>query len=189
MPHRLPAKDFSKSKQFMYPSNLNEVQLRSYEWFLKTGLQELLKEVSPIKDHTGKEFELSFDEYNFGEPKYDELTARYKDATFEAPLHIRVKLLNQNSGKVDVQEVYFGEFPMMTNRGTFIINGVERVVVSQLIRSAGVYFTANQWKDRKLFGAKVIPNRGSWLEFETDIDGFLGVKIDRSTDGTGGRVF
>ena len=179
MPHRLPAKDFSKSKQFMYPSNLNEVQLRSYEWFLKTGLQELLKEVSPIKDHTGKEFELSFEEYNFGEPKYDELAARYKDATFEAPLHIRVKLLNKNSGKVDVQEVYFGEFPMMTNRGTFVINGVERVVVSQLIRSAGVYFTANQWKDRKLFGAKVIPNRGSWLEFETDIDGFLGVKIDR----------
>ena len=179
MPHRLPVKDFSKSKSFVFPSNLNEVQIKSYEWFLKEGLKELLKEVSPILDHTGKEFELTFEDYSFGEPKYDEVTARYKDASLEAPLHIRVKLFNKLTGKADVQEVYFGEFPMMTDRGTFIMNGVERVVVSQLIRSAGVYFTANQYRDRKLFGAKVIPNRGSWLEFETDVDGSIGVKIDR----------
>ncbi|MDO8504914.1 MAG: DNA-directed RNA polymerase subunit beta, partial [Candidatus Liptonbacteria bacterium] len=179
MPHRLPVKDFSKSKPFLFPSNLNDVQIQSYEWFLREGLKELLKEVSPILDHTGKEFELALEDYSFGEPKYDEVTARYKDASFESPLHIRVKLENKLTGKVDVQEVYFGEFPMMTERGTFIINGVERVVVSQLIRSAGVYFTANQYRDKKYFGAKVIPNRGSWLEFETDSDGLIGVKIDR----------
>jgi len=172
-------KDFSKFKPFIRQPDLNEVQLRSYELFLKEGLREILKEVSPIRDHTGKELELYFEDYYFGEPKYDEKMSRYRDATYEAPLHLKVKLENKKTNRVDTQEVYFGDFPKMTARGTFIVNGVERVVVSQLIRSAGVYCTAVPWRGRQLFGAKVIPNRGAWLEFETDIDGSIGVKIDR----------
>jgi len=172
-------KDFSKAKTLIAPFNLNEAQLKSYEWFLKKGLNELLEEISPIRDHTGKEFELYFSDYRFDEPKYDETTARYKEATYEAPLRCTLRLVNKRTGKEHKQEVYFGDFPIMTGRGTFIINGVERVVVSQLVRSAGVYFTATPYRGRQLFGAKIIPNRGAWLEFETDIDGQISVKIDR----------
>src|SRR5258708_5057114 len=107
------------------------------------------------------------------------MTARYKDATYEAALRVELALESKLTGKRQSQEVYFGDFPVMTERGTFIINGVERVVVSQLIRSAGVYFTATPYRGRNLFGAKVIPNRGAWLEFETDAEGVIGVKIDR----------
>ncbi|MEK7174418.1 MAG: DNA-directed RNA polymerase subunit beta' [Patescibacteria group bacterium] len=177
--HILPTKSFAKFNTLISQPDLNEVQLKSYDWFLTNGLKELLAEVSPIYDHTGKELELYFDDYFFGEPKYDEPTTRYKNATYEAPLHLSVRLVNKKTNRADTQEVYFGDFPKMTDRGTFIVNGVERVVVSQLIRSAGVYFTAVPWRDRQLFGAKVIPNRGAWLEFETDIDGSIGVKIDR----------
>ncbi|MEK7608012.1 MAG: DNA-directed RNA polymerase subunit beta' [Patescibacteria group bacterium] len=179
MSHPLPKKDFSRFKPALSIDNLNEMQLKSYQWFLKEGLKTLLKEISPIHDHTGNELELHFDDYSFGEPKYDEVTSRYKEATYEAPLHMSIRLKNKNTGHTEKQEVYFGDFPVMTDRGTFIINGVERVVVSQLVRSAGVYFTAVAFRGKKLFGAKVIPNRGSWLEFETDIDGVIGVKIDR----------
>ncbi len=177
--HKNSIKDFSKFKPLTSISNLNEMQLRSYAWFMKDGLKSLLKEVSPILDHTGKELELTFDDYVFGEPKYDETMSRYKDATYEAPLHITVSLKNKRTNAKQTQEIYFGDFPVMTGRGTFIINGVERVVVSQLVRSAGVYFTMSTWHGKKLFGAKIVPNRGSWLEFETDIDGSLHVKIDR----------
>ncbi len=175
----LPVKKFGKSPNLIPQPDLNEIQLKSYAWFLREGFKEILAEVSPIPDHTGKELALYFEDYSFGEPKYDEVMSRYKDATYEAPLHLKVRLENKKTGASEVQEVYFGDFPKMTVRGTFIINGVERVVVSQLIRSAGVYFTAVPWRDRQLFGAKVIPNRGAWLEFETDIDGSIGVKIDR----------
>lgn len=176
---KLPIKSFAKFPPLLNQPNLNEIQLASYSWFLKQGLREILAEVSPIYDHTGKELALYFEDYYFGEPKLDEATARYKDATYEMPLYLKVKLEDKKTKRVEKQDVYFGEFPKMTNRGTFIINGVERVVVSQLIRSAGVYFTAVPWRERKLFGAKVIPNRGAWLEFETDIDGSIHVKIDR----------
>lgn len=176
---KFPVKNFGKFPALTNRLNLNEIQLASYARFLKQGLKEILAEVSPVYDHTGKELALYFEDYYFGEPKLDEFTARYKDATYEAPLYLKVKLENKKTNRVEKQEVYFGEFPKMTDRGTFIINGVERVVVSQLIRSAGVYFTAIPWRDRKLFGAKVIPNRGAWLELETDIDGSIHVKIDR----------
>ena len=179
MSNLLPKKDFSRFKPLYGISNLNEMQLRSYAWFLKDGLKNLLKEVSPIHDHTGKELELTFDNYTFGEPKYDEVISRYKDASYEAPLHITVSLHNKSAKRKETQDIYFGDFPIMTTRGTFIINGVERVVVSQLVRSAGVYFTAASYHGTKLFGAKVIPNRGSWLEFESEIDGSIHVKIDR----------
>jgi DNA-directed RNA polymerase beta' subunit len=172
-------KDFSKSKPLISPYNLNEAQLKSYQWLLEKGLNELLEEISPIHDHTGKEFSLYFSNYRFDEPKYDEATARYKEATYEAPLRCMLRLVNDRTGREQKQEVYFGDFPIMTSRGTFIVNGVERVVVAQLVRSAGVYFTAVPYRGRQLFGAKIIPNRGAWLEFETDIDGMIGVKIDR----------
>jgi DNA-directed RNA polymerase beta' subunit len=179
MPKVSSIKRFGKSKTLIAPSNLNEIQLASYDWFLKKGLRELLDEISPIRDHTGKEFELHFLDYRFDEPKYDEATARYKEATYEAPLRCIVRLTNKLTGREEEQEIYCGDFPVMTQRGTFIISGVERVVVSQLVRSAGVYFTATPYHGRSLFGAKIIPNRGAWLEFETDIDGQISVKIDR----------
>jgi DNA-directed RNA polymerase beta' subunit len=179
MPKFSSVKDFSRSKQIIAPFNLNEAQLNSYEWFLKKGLREIFEEISPIRDHTGKEFELYFSDYRFDEPKYDEGTARYKEATYEAPLRCTLKLINKITGHEHTQEVYFGDFPIMTKRGTFIVNGVERVVVSQLVRSAGVAFTSVPYRGRQLFGAKINPNRGAWLEFETDANGELNVKIDR----------
>jgi DNA-directed RNA polymerase subunit beta len=177
---KLPAKIFSSHPGALIKQPfLAEVQHFSWDWFIKKGLKELFNEISPIKDPSGKELELYFLDYYFDEPKYDEETAWFKDLTFEAPLRAKVKLINNHTKEIKEQEVYIGDFPMMTSRGTFIINGVERVVVSQLIRSPGVYFTAKNYRGRKLFGAKVIPDRGSWLEFETDPDGFIGVKIDR----------
>lgn len=175
----LPVKNFSKFPPLAPQPNLNEIQLSSYERFLKRGLKEILAEVSPIYDHTGKEIALYFEDYYFGEPKLTEAAARYKDATYEIPLYLKVRLENKKSGRIERQDIYFGELPKMTPRGTFIINGVERVVVSQIARSAGVYFTAIPWRGRKLFGAKVIPNRGAWLELETDVDNSIQVRIDR----------
>ncbi len=177
---KLPTKVFSSHPGALIKQpNLVEIQTTSYEWFLKKGLVELFEEVSPIKDYTGKDLELNFQDFYFDEPKYDEEYSRYKDLTYEAALRVKFKLINNRTKEKKEQEVYLGDFPVMTSRGTFIINGVERVVVSQIIRSSGVYFTANMWKGRKLFGAKIIPNRGVWIEFETDADGFIGVKIDR----------
>ncbi len=160
--------------------DLFEVQIKSYDWFLKSGLKELFSEVFPIADFSGEELELSFSDYYWDEPKHTEEQAKFKDLTYETALRVKCKLTNKKTGISGKEhEVYFGDFPVMTDRGTFIINGIERVVISQLVRSSGVYFTANVWRGRKLFGAKVIPNRGAWLEFETDSDGFIGVKIDR----------
>ena len=172
-------KDFSKSKPLIAPLDLNEAQLKSYRWFLEKGLKEIFDEISPIPDHTGKELALSFVGYRFDEPKYDEATARYKEATYEAPLRVTVKLANKRTGVEQSQEIYFGDFPIMTSRGTFIVNGVERVVVSQLVRSSGVSFSVTPWHGKQLFGAKIIPTRGAWLEFETAADGEIAVKIDR----------
>jgi DNA-directed RNA polymerase subunit beta len=159
--------------------NLIEVQLDSFKWFWEKGLKELLVEVNPMKDFAGKDMELTLDSYYLDEPKYDEITAKAKNISFEAPLRAKATLTMKKTGEVKEQEIYLGEFPLMTDRGTFIINGVERVVVSQLIRSPGVFFTMNYQKGRKLFGAKVIPNRGAWLEIETDFDGVISAKIDR----------
>ncbi len=130
MPKFTSVKNFSKSRTLIKPFDLNETQLKSYEWFREKGLRELFDEISPIYDHTGKELRLKFEEYRFDEPKYDELTARYKDATYEAALRIKLSLTNEKTGRKEAQEVYFGDFPIMNARGTFIINGVERVVVS-----------------------------------------------------------
>ncbi|MBI4049623.1 MAG: DNA-directed RNA polymerase subunit beta [Candidatus Doudnabacteria bacterium] len=159
--------------------NLIEVQLASYKWFLQQGLAELFSEINPIKDFTGKNFELAFGNYFLDKPKYDEKTAKDRNTTFEAPLYVSAKLVNKQTGKNKTQDVYIGDFPLMTPRGTFVINGVERVVVSQLVKSPGVFFTAETTRGRNWYGAKIIPNRGAWLEVETDINGVISVKIDR----------
>jgi len=159
--------------------NLIELQLNSYQWFLDHGLKDLFEEVSPIRDWSGKDLELYFVDYYLDEPKYDEVTAKNQNASFEAPLRGKLRLVNKKTGEVKEQEIYLGEFPLMTARGTFIVNGVERVIISQLIRSSGVFFTMAEHRGRKLFGAKIIPNRGAWLELETDVDNSISVKIDR----------
>ncbi|MBI1960816.1 MAG: DNA-directed RNA polymerase subunit beta [Candidatus Liptonbacteria bacterium] len=177
---KLPVRIFSSHPgQRIEQPNLFEIQQNSYRWFTNEGLKELFDEISPIADFTGKELELHVREFYFDAPKYDEELSQYKDVTYEAPLRATVELINRKTGAAKKQEVYLGDFPIMTERGTFIIIGVERVVVSQLVRSAGVYMSAALWHGKKLFGAKVIPNRGTWLEFATDPDGFIGVKIDR----------
>jgi len=158
---------------------LIEVQKDSYEWFLKEGLVELFDEISPVIDFSGRELELYFEDYYLDEAKFDEVESRQKNITYEAPLRVKTRLLNKKTKQVINQEVYLGDFPLMTNNGTFIVNGIERVVVSQLIRSAGVMFTADYIKGKKCYGAKIIPNRGAWLEIETDANKVIWVRIDR----------
>ncbi len=175
----LSKRKFFKSIVMVSLPNLIETQLDSYDWFLANGLKELFKEINPITDFTGRDLELYFDDYYLDEPKYDEVTAKNKNISFEAPLRCKVRLIIKNTGEVKEQEIYLGDFPVMTDRGTFLINGVERVVVSQLIRSPGVFFTMEYAKGKKLFGAKIIPNRGAWLEIDTDYEGVISARIDR----------
>ncbi|MDO8557885.1 MAG: DNA-directed RNA polymerase subunit beta [bacterium] len=176
----LPYKYFSKYRApVIEPPHLVELQIDSYRWFLERGLQELFDEVSPVKDYTGKSLELIFSDYYLDEPKYDEKSAKHYNLSYEAPLRARMRLANNQTGEMKEQEIFMGDFPLMTPRGTFIVNGVERVVVSQLIRSPGVFFTEERIRGRKTHGAKIIPNRGAWLEFDTDIDGIISVKVDR----------
>ena len=165
--------------QFEAP-NLVQVQLDSYKWFLDVGLRELLKEVSPTEDWTGKELELHFLDYKLDEPKYQERTAIEKNITYEAPLKVKVGLRNKRTDQYKEQELFLSDFPLMTPRGTFIINGVERVVISQLIRSPGVFFSMSRSSRlKRFFGAKLIPSRGAWLEFETEYNGVISCRIDR----------
>ncbi len=172
-------KFFTHLQEVMEMPNLIEAQIRSYKWFLEKGLKELFEEINSIKDFTGKNLELFFGDYFLDSPKYDEKTAKERNTTFEAPLYVSVKLVNKVTGKTKTQDVYLGDFPLMTPRGTFVINGVERVVVSQLVKSPGVFFTGEPARGRNWYGAKIIPNRGAWLELETDINGVISVKIDR----------
>ena len=159
--------------------SLVDHQNRSFQWFVEEGLGELLAEISPIDDYTGTKLSLSFKGYHFDAPKISEADARENNVSYEAPLKAVVELTNKITGEVKEQEIYLGDYPWMTTRGTFVINGAERVVVSQLIRSAGVFFTGDQHGTTTLYGAKVIPGRGAWLEFETAANGALYVKIDR----------
>ncbi|MDD5043761.1 MAG: DNA-directed RNA polymerase subunit beta [Patescibacteria group bacterium] len=170
---------FSYIKDAMPLPDLVCIQKDSYRWFFKEGVKELFEEVSPITDFTKRDLELNFVDYYLDEPKFDEVTSREKNVTYEAPLRVKVQLVNNRTGKKVNQEIYLGDFPLMTSRGTFIINGIERSVVSQIIRSAGVFFSSEFAKGRRYYGAKIIPNRGAWLEIETDQNGVLWVKIDR----------
>ena len=162
---------------------LIQIQLDSFEWFKKEGLRELFQEISPIEDFTGKNLSLEFivPPEPFGKPKYNEDECRDRDATYSAPLNVKARLINKETGEIIEKDIFMGDFPLMTKEGTFIINGAERVVVSQLVRSPGVYFTADEdaTTGRKLFAAKLIPGRGAWLEFETSNKNLLTVKIDR----------
>ncbi|MFI5240280.1 MAG: DNA-directed RNA polymerase subunit beta [Candidatus Saccharimonadia bacterium] len=159
--------------------NLIEIQTQSFEWFVKEGLQELFAEVSPIEDFTGKNLALYFKDFHFEDPKYSEREAKAKNISYEVPLKARVELINKETGEIREQEIFLGDYPWMTERGTFIINGVERVVVSQLVRSPGVFFTSDSSSGIELYGAKVIPSRGAWLELDTSGNGVISVKIDR----------
>lgn len=159
--------------------NLITHQRASWQDFVETGLGEIFAELNPIDDYTGQKLALRFKEYAFKDPKNSEQHAKENNLTFDAPLHANVELTNKVTGEVKEQEIYLGDYPWMTDRGTFIINGTERVVVSQLIRSAGVFFTADRGVARNTYGAKLIPGRGAWLEFETASNGALYVKIDR----------
>src|SRR5665811_247254 len=176
-----PRRRYARIPEVLEIPNLIELQLKSFDWFVDKGLRELFDEISPIKDFTGKAMELHFLDYEFGAPKYAELECRTKDLTFSRPLYVNVELLIKETGEIQRQRVYMGDFPFMTDQGTFIINGAERVVVSQLVRSPGVYYSAveDPTSGRTLYSAKVIPNRGAWLEFETSNKDLLSVKVDR----------
>ena len=172
-------KYFDKTKNLIDQPYLIESQINSYNWFIERGLKELLSEVSPIISFN-KEMELDFVDYYLDKPKYDEETAKKKNLSYEAPLRCKVRLTNVKTKVKKEQEIYFGEFPLMTERGTFIINGVERVVVGQLIKSPGVFFSVSSEKeDKRYFGAKLIPTRGAWLEIETEASGAIFVRIDK----------
>ncbi len=173
-------KSYSRLQEVLDLPPLIQVQLDSFNWFLKEGLRELFDEISPIVGYN-KKLELWFGDYRLGEPKYSQEECRERDMTYSAPLWVNVKLVNKETGEIVEQDVFVGDFPLMTERGTFIINGAERVVVSQLIRSPGAYFTLEEDRQsgRELCYAKLIPGRGAWLEFETSRKDVLSVKIDR----------
>ena len=174
-------KSYARTPRFLEPSSLIKVQIDSFDWLKTEGIGELLDEVNPIQDITGSRFELQFIEHYFGEPKFTELECRGRESTFEAPLYVTVRLVVKETDEVKQQTLFFGDIPMMTHRGTFVINGAERVVVSQLVRSPGAYFTRVQdpGTGRQLCFAKLIPYRGAWLEFETSPKDVVSVKVDR----------
>jgi DNA-directed RNA polymerase subunit beta len=170
---------FTSDDDAMELPNLIEHQLTSFTKFVQEGLGEIFAEINPIVDYTGEKLELRFKEYHFKDTKRSQREARENNVSFDAPLYVTIELTNKVTGEVKEQEIYMGDYPWMTDRATFVINGAERVVVSQLIRSPGVFFTAAAAGDKNLYGAKLIPGRGAWLEFETAANGALYVKIDR----------
>ena len=178
---RIERRSFAQIHDAIEVPRLIETQVNSFDWFRREGLRELFEEISPITDFTGKNLELHFKEYVFGEPRFDEFQCRERDLTFAAPLRVNVELRILATGEIKESEIFLGDFPVMTDNGTFIYNGAERVVVSQLIRSPGVYFKDERdpTSGRSLHSAKLIPNRGAWLEFETNKRDVLSVKVDR----------
>jgi DNA-directed RNA polymerase subunit beta len=174
-------KSYSRIPDVLPLPHLIQIQIDSYAVFKRESLRELFDEISPISDFTGNRLEMRFSEYSFGDPKYDQDECRERDATFAAPLRVNVELLVKETGEIKEQEIFMGDFPLMTEKGTFIINGAERVVVSQLVRSPGVYLTLERdnTSGRALCYAKLIPNRGAWLEFETSNKDVVSVKVDR----------
>ncbi len=170
---------YTPTDDILSPPNLVDHQNSSFRWFIREGLGELFEEISPIDDYTGTKLSLRFKKYHFEGPKMTEYEARENNVSYDAPLKAVIELTNKVTGEVKEQEIYLGDYPWMTSRGTFVINGAERAVVSQLIRSSGVFFTADPRGTTNLYGAKVIPVRGAWLEFETAAAGALYVKIDR----------
>lgn len=171
---------FAKIKDALDVPDLIQTQIKSYNWFLKEGLKEVFDEISPIEDFS-ENLILEFVDYHLGDPNYEVAECRDRDATYSAPLQVKVRLINRETGEVKEQEVFMGDFPLMTDKGTFIINGAERVVVNQLIRSSGVYFSEERTKDgRRIISANIIPNRGAWIEFEYDKKRIISVRVDRT---------
>ncbi|MFD1428231.1 DNA-directed RNA polymerase subunit beta [Kroppenstedtia sanguinis] len=177
---RRKRRSYARINEVLELPNLIEIQQQSYRWFLDEGLKEMFEDISPIEDFTGN-LVLEFIDYTLEEPKYSVDESRERDATYAAPLRVKVRLINKETGEVKEQEVFMGDFPLMTDTGTFIINGAERVIVSQLVRSPSVYYNSKVDKNGKpTFTATVIPNRGAWLEFETDAKDIIYVRIDRT---------
>lgn len=176
----IPKKFFGRFREPLSEMpNLVESQLVSFEWVLKEGLKEIFKEFSPIKDYSEKKFELEFVSFEVGVPKYDEHFAKENKLSYEAPLRAVVRLKNKTQGTTKEQEIFMTDFPLMTDHGTFIINGVERVIIPQLARSFGVFFTTDEIKGKEYFGARVIPARGAWIEIDSEADGAIYVRVDR----------
>ncbi len=173
-------KNFAKIPEILTVPNLIDIQTKSYEWFRTEGLREVFEDTSPIEDFSG-DLAVEFGEHQFQDPKYDVDECKEKDMTYSSPLFATVRFINRKTGEIKEQVVFMGDFPLMTDKGTFIINGTERVVVSQLVRSPGVYFDKELDKasDKELYFAKIIPSRGAWLELETDKRDVIGVRIDR----------
>ncbi|MCP3742236.1 DNA-directed RNA polymerase subunit beta [Rossellomorea sp. BNER] len=173
-------RSFARISEVLDLPNLIEIQTSSYQWFLDEGLREMFRDISPIEDFTGN-LSLEFIDYSLGEPKYSVEESKERDVTYSAPLRVKVRLVNKETGEVKDQDVFMGDFPLMTETGTFVINGAERVIVSQLVRSPSVYFSGKIDKNgKKGFTATVIPNRGAWLEYETDAKDVVHVRIDRT---------
>ncbi|MBC6678777.1 DNA-directed RNA polymerase subunit beta [Zhenpiania hominis] len=183
-PVKLGRKDrmtFSKINEVAEMPNLIQIQTDSYDWFIKEGLQEVFEDISPIKDYAGN-LVLEFIDYSLNDPpKYEQEECKERDVTYAAPLKVKVRLINKETGEVKEQEVFMGDFPLMTEKGTFIYNGAERVVVTQLVRSPGPYYAVEIDKSGKnLFSTTIIPNRGAWLEYETDSNEIISVRVDRT---------
>ncbi|WP_099975224.1 DNA-directed RNA polymerase subunit beta [Lactobacillus terrae] len=173
-------RSYAKIKEVLSLPNLIDIQTNSYNWFLDEGLKEMFDDIMPIDDFAGT-LSLEYVDYKLLEPKYTVDEARQHDANYSAPLHVTLKLTNHETGEIKTQDVFFGDFPIMTPQGTFIINGAERVIVSQLVRSPGVYYNEDTDKNGRInYGTTVIPNRGAWLEYETDAKGIGYVRIDRT---------
>ena len=174
-------KSFARTQEIREMPNLLEIQKSSYKWFLETGLREVFKDVDSVTDYSGN-LELSFIDYSMNEkPKYDEEECKARDATYAAPLKVRVRLRNKETEEIKEQEIFMGDFPLMTDGGTFIINGAERVIVSQIVRSPGVYFDKTTDKAMiNTYAATVIPYHGAWLEYETDANDVFYVRIDKN---------
>ncbi|MDD2202304.1 MAG: DNA-directed RNA polymerase subunit beta, partial [Firmicutes bacterium] len=179
-PMRRERISFSRIPDVLGVPNLIEIQQKSYHWFLEEGLLETFRDISPVQDFTGN-LVLEFIGYALGDPKYSEDECKQRDVTYSAPLKVKVRLINKETGEVKEQEVFMGDFPLMTETGTFIINGAERVIVSQLVRSPGAYFDVDKDSSgRTIYKASIIPNRGAWLEFETDASDIVWVHVDRT---------
>src|SRR3989338_5533171 len=175
-----PKKYFSRYKKPLAPfPNLIEAQVKSFKWLVETGIAEVFKEFSPIADYSAKKFQLEFTSFSLSESKSTENDAKINKISYQGLLKARVKLTNKILGTVKEQEIFMSELPLMTNHGTFIINGVERVIVPQLARSFGVFFTDSEIKGNRYFGAKIIPARGVWIEIESEPDGAIYVRIDK----------
>lgn len=172
---------FSKINEVGEMPNLIQIQTESYDWFIKEGLSEVFEDISPIRDYADNLI-LEFIDYSLSDPpKYEQEECKERDVTYAAPLKVKVRLVNKETGEVKEQEVFMGDFPLMTEKGTFIYNGAERVVVTQLVRSPGPYYDVTVDKsNNKLYSTTVIPNRGAWLEYETDSNEIISVRVDRT---------